>query len=99
MDGINNLLEAAPHPLLRTRDPTAVVEGESELNIRIFHDQSVMGIFCDDRTSLTTRIYPDSYRLYGVQLFAESFDDGVSESVAKFRGSIWDGLTESVEHQ
>lgn len=91
-EGVNICPDVAIHPLLQTTGlaPKKVLNA---LNIRIFHDQSVMEVFCDDRTCLTTRVYTESTGLYGIRLFAEGFSDEDRGILAEFCGTVWDGLS------
>lgn len=68
------------------------------MRIHAFFDTSVLEVFVNGRTAVSTRIYtPESRRCYGVRFFAE-LDDGQGNgggggSAAVLRRAVvWDGL-------
>lgn len=65
---------------------------EETLHIHVFSDQSVLEVFVNSRTVISTRIYHPSNRLYGIRYFADSsggLDDKVTTLV---QADVWDGL-------
>ena len=44
---------------------------QETLDLRVFFDTSILEIFVNERVALTTRIYPESSKCYGVQPFVE----------------------------
>ena len=78
-------------------------EAEEPLRIRALYDVSVLEVFVNDRTVISTRIYPPDGNLvgatgcYGIRFFAESVraqDDAVVAEVPAMlrRAFVWDGL-------
>lgn len=63
----------APMPLLRFADGT-----HEDLQIRLFLDNSVMEIFVNERTAITTRIYCDDETANMVSLFSRSVEGNPS---------------------
>ncbi|EKG14409.1 Glycoside hydrolase family 32 [Macrophomina phaseolina MS6] len=83
--------EHAPHTLFTTRDASTGQESEERLRIRAFYDGSVLEIFVNERTAVTTRIYTPDARCVGLAAFAEAEGDA-QQSAAITECSIWDGL-------
>lgn len=79
-----------------------VTEAEEPLRIRALYDVSVLEVFVNERTVISTRIYVSesnhvgSGGCCGIQFFAESMgakDSAVAESPAILqRAIVWDGL-------
>ncbi|KAL2214808.1 glycosyl hydrolase [Thermoascus aurantiacus ATCC 26904] len=94
---INHDPESAPHTLFTYINGQGE-EVEEPLRIHAFFDTSVLEVFVNGRTAVSTRIYtPESSRCYGVRFFAE-LDDGQGNgggggSAAVLRRAVvWDGL-------
>jgi beta-fructofuranosidase len=56
----------APHTLLSISDSVAGIVERETLDLRIFFDVSVLEIFVNNRVAITTRVYPDSGKCFGV---------------------------------
>lgn len=56
---INSAPEEAPHTLFYIKDGEATEPQLEALNMRAFFDTSVLELFINDRTVITTRVYPD----------------------------------------
>ena len=69
--GILTDTEVAPLSLLSMRDPTTGNVKRETLDLRIFFDVSVLEIFVNDRVAITTRVYPDSGKCFGVDAWIE----------------------------
>jgi beta-fructofuranosidase len=75
---INDDPETAPHTLFSIRHHSTntdsksngVVEQET-LDIRLFFDTSILEVFINERVAITTRIYPESGKCFGVRPFAK----------------------------
>lgn len=93
--GINHGVESAPHTLFTFRDDQGD-EMEETLRIRAIFDKSVLEVFVNERTAISTRIYLDEDRCFQLGFFAEreSNDEmSVSDSHAVLlRAQAWDGL-------
>jgi hypothetical protein len=64
---------------------------ESEtLKLHVFFDESVLEVFANDRTVISTRIYPPTKRVFGVRFFAEQ----LTESPTEGTGETEDGSPE-----
>ncbi|KAK9477821.1 glycosyl hydrolase [Lipomyces japonicus] len=103
---INHGVESVPHTLFTqvsagNKDgdySQTELEAEEALHIRAFYDTSVLEVFVNSRSVLSTRIYlsgTSHNRLYGIYLFAEGLKNVTtfsSESSRLLSGSVWDGL-------
>ena len=88
---INTRPEIAPHTLFTSFDPGTSQEEEEKLRIQCWFDASVLEIFINERTAISTRIYPSSSQCYGVRFFAEALEAADHDSVLE-KAIIWDGL-------
>ena len=82
---INSKPETAPHTLFTTRDPRSGVEQTEVLEISAWRDNSVLEVFVNGRTAISTRLYAAD-ETFGVQFFAEG---GEAELVS---AEVWDNL-------
>lgn len=64
--GISTLPEIAPHVLLHVRDGLSGMTKRETLDIRIFYDASVLEVFVNDLVAITTRVYPESGKCFGI---------------------------------
>ena len=87
--GINHSPETAPHTLFTLSDPETGKEKEETLRIRAFFDMSVLEVFVNERTVISTRVYSSHDHCVGVRFFAES-DDGAAAVLV--HAHVWDGL-------
>lgn len=76
--------EAAPHTLFRRRckDEENDVVGLEPLTLSMFFDGSILEIFANDRTAITTRIYPSDNSLSEIRPWIEyepSKDDSATD--------------------
>lgn len=91
---INTFPELAPHTLFTFSDPETGTESEEPLHIRAYFDMSVLEVFVNERTVISTRIYPPRDHCVGLRFFAEA-DGGqvaASAAVTLLRADVWDGL-------
>lgn len=88
---INTRPEIAPHTLFTSLDPVTGQAIEEKLRIRCWFDTSVLEIFINERTTISTRIYPSSSECSGVRFFAEALETDDHFSVLE-KAIIWDGL-------
>lgn len=87
---INSSSEEAPHTLFTTRDLVTGLENTELLHIRIWRDNSVLEVFVNDRTAISTRIYAGDDN-YGIMFFAD--DGGVREGgTVLVEAQLWDGI-------
>jgi beta-fructofuranosidase len=94
--GINHGVESAPHTLLTFRDIQGN-EVEETLRIRAIFDKSVLEVFVNERTAISTRIYVDGDRCFQLGFFAEAGVNGDEEIIPEpsailLRAQTWDGL-------
>lgn len=82
---INNFPEKAPHTLFTTSDPETGTESEEPLRIHAYFDMSVLEIFVNDRTVISTRVYPLHEQCAGVRFFGDA-------NTTLLRADVWDGL-------
>ncbi|KGO63736.1 Glycoside hydrolase, family 32 [Penicillium italicum] len=89
---VNHGYETAPHTLFTFLNERGE-EVEETLRVHAYFDSSVLEVFVNDRTVISTRIYHPGDRCFGPLFFAES-DAGDDEQPAAVlvRASIWDGL-------
>ena len=88
-DLINRKSEQAPHTLFVTRDPASGAEEMETLDISAWRDGSVLEVFVNGRTAISTRLYAAD-ETFGLQFFAE---DGVSSSPTELVfAEIWDDI-------
>ncbi|KAJ5437235.1 Glycoside hydrolase family 32 [Penicillium cf. griseofulvum] len=89
---INHGYETAPHTLFTSVNERGE-EIDETLRVHAFFDSSVLEVFINDRTVISTRIYHPADHCFGLLFFAES-DAGLDEQPAAVlvRASIWDGL-------
>ncbi|KPI39566.1 Sucrose-6-phosphate hydrolase [Cyphellophora attinorum] len=68
--GVGTGKKTAPHTLfeIEGNDNSAMLE---DLTFHAFYDASVLEIFVNERTALSTRVYPDSGTVYGIKAFCE----------------------------
>jgi beta-fructofuranosidase len=94
---INRAPEVAPHTLFTRFDPGAQQEVEETLSVRAFFDVSVLEVFVNDRTVISTRIYPASNRCFGIRLFASADSNAPpGETLAHLKSAcLWDRLVPS----
>jgi beta-fructofuranosidase len=85
--------EVAPHPLFVFRDGEGGGAGEQlrreHLSVRIFFDASVLEVFANDRTALSTRVYPDTGKCFSITPFLERIG-GEPEDGTLVRCTYWD---------
>lgn len=90
---INHGTESAPHTLFTYLDSQSC-EQEETLRIHAIFDQSVLEVFVNERTAITTRIYVNEGSCSRLGFFAESAEDhGDTSPVAELlRADVWDNL-------
>ncbi|KAJ5107577.1 Glycoside hydrolase family 32 [Penicillium angulare] len=88
---INHGRESAPHTLFTYMHGQQ--ETEETLKIHAFFDRSVLEVFVNNRTAITTRIYHPSDRSFGVRFFAEPIVEGLENpSTTLLQADVWDGI-------
>jgi len=89
---VNSRPERAPHTLFSSRDPvTGEVEME-RLRVRVWRDGSVLEVFVNERTVVSTRVYAEDGRTFGIRFFADDGDDGGGECTELLGATVWDGI-------
>jgi beta-fructofuranosidase len=91
---INHGYESAPHTLFTTLNDKDI-QIEETLQIHAFFDDSVLEVFVNGRTVISTRVYRSEGLCCGVRFFAEKGGDGVvvdEGPVVLVRAEVWDGL-------
>ncbi|KAF2757584.1 putative beta-Fructufuranosidase [Pseudovirgaria hyperparasitica] len=84
---INSAPESAPHTLFTSRSPHTHMESTETLKIRAWRDNSVLEVFVNERTAISTRLY-GADETYGLSIFADE-QSGSSELI---RLDLWDGI-------
>lgn len=96
---INSSPEAAPHTLFRTVNPSSGEESTETLDIRAWRDNSVLEVFVNGRTAISTRLYA-AEETFGMRFFAE--DELSSTRVLQTShigptelqfANLWDGIS------
>lgn len=85
---INHGTEAAPHTLFTVRNEQGE-ETEETLRIRAIFDSSVLEVFVNERTAVSTRIYAAAERCFGVRFFASG---AAKPAAVLVQAHVWDGL-------
>ena len=85
--------EHAPHTLFKFKDASTGGEMEEKLKLHAFYDGSVLEIFLNERTAITTRIYTHDARTVGLGFFSEAEGDTQEPSAVITKCSVWDGLS------
>jgi beta-fructofuranosidase len=81
---VNTLADYAPHTLFTMCDPANGVEHTETLDIHLWRDNSVLEVFVNDRTAISTRIYGAEHT-FGISFFAQDGGDLVG-------AQLWDGI-------
>ena len=88
--GTNHSPETAPHTLFTFSDPETGKEKEETLRIRAFFDMSVLEVFVNERTVISTRVYSSHDHCTGIRFFAES--GGSGGDAVLVHADVWDEL-------
>ncbi|KAL9108832.1 MAG: hypothetical protein Q9227_006489 [Pyrenula ochraceoflavens] len=95
-DRINTSAETAPHTLFTLQDPNSGALSQERLQLHAFFDESVLEVFANGRTVISTRVYPSQKRCYGIHFFTEDDQDAMVEddlgSSRLVQARAWDGL-------
>ncbi|RDL36735.1 uncharacterized protein BP5553_06087 [Venustampulla echinocandica] len=84
--------EVAPFTIFSQHDPETDTTLEETLNIRAFLDSSILEVFVNDRTVITTRIYSTAANCFGLGFFAEG-DSKTRMALARMLDcQVWDGI-------
>lgn len=95
-DPINTAPECAPHTLFTTVDPSKNDQQvEEPLHIHVWRDNSVLEVFVNGRTAISTRIYAAEDTI-GIRFFADDTPEfgglvGTGRSQLIY-GTLWDGI-------
>lgn len=91
---INQGYECAPHTLFTFVNEQGE-EVEETLQVHAFFDKSVLEVFVNERSVISTRIYHPGGRCFRMKLFAESIERCPKEEPAVLlRANVWDRLGE-----
>ncbi|CAK1368258.1 unnamed protein product [Cercospora beticola] len=89
---INSAPEHAPHTLFTTRDPITGKLEQENLHIRVWRDSSVLEVFVNGRTAITTRIYA-AEETFGMRFFADDVPNGIADVPSMLvSATLWDGI-------
>ena len=86
---INSKPEHAAHTLFTSQDPKTGLEEEETLDIRVWRDNSVLEVFVNGRTAISTRIY-GAEASFGLFFFAD--DAGDTMRTELLSATLWDGI-------
>lgn len=81
---INSAPETAPHTLFTTRDPASGELRQERLHIQAWRDNSVLEVFVNGRTAISTRLYA-AEETFGLRFFA---DDGCVDNVYNYVADV-----------
>ena len=95
---INRLPEIAPHTLFTAYDSKEGRHVEESLHVRVFYDASILEVFVNSRTVITTRIYPATDECFGIRLFADAGSDSSAGTILAHveLARLWDRLPGTV---
>ena len=82
--------ESAPHTLFTVREAGGDVE--EKLRVHAFYDGSVLEVYVNERTVITTRVYTLEERCFGLGFFAEEADGARGVPATLTKATAWDGL-------
>ncbi|KAK9319362.1 glycoside hydrolase family 32 protein [Lipomyces orientalis] len=86
---INNAPEVAPHTLFTTRNPVTGEEDIEILHIQAWQDNSVLEVFVNSRTAISTRLY-GAKEICGMTFFGT---DSSGDDTTKLLGAVlWDDI-------
>ncbi|OGE56322.1 hypothetical protein PENARI_c003G02913 [Penicillium arizonense] len=90
---VNQGFETAPHTLFTFLDEQGQ-EIEETLRVRAFFDASVLEVFVNDRTVISTRIYYPEDHCFGPIFFAEAdtAEKGAQPAAVLMKADVWDGI-------
>ena len=91
---MNTAAEVAPHTLFTIADPVSGKEAEETLNVRVFWDNSVVEVFINGRTVISTRIYLADEGGATIRFFANA-EEGKTPDAVLNEATLWDGLETS----
>jgi len=93
-DGSNFAPEVAPHTLFTVSDPVSGLLTEENLHVRVFWDMSVVEVFVNGRTVISTRIYLAKEGGSNIDFFAEAAGSENTDAFLQ-EATVWDGLKTS----
>jgi beta-fructofuranosidase len=90
---INQGFETAPHTLFTFLNEQGQ-EIEETLRVRAFFDASVLEVFVNDRTVISTRIYYPEDHCFGPIFFAEAdtAESDAQPAALLMKSDVWDGI-------
>lgn len=89
---INTEPERAPHTLLAVQDPLTGRRSTEYLHIRAWRDNSVLEVFVNARTAISTRLYA-AEETFGMRFFADDQISGIVDVPSELiRATVWDGI-------
>ncbi|GAB7325454.1 hypothetical protein MBLNU13_g09472t1 [Cladosporium sp. NU13] len=94
---VNSEPERAPHTLFITLNPTTGAEETEPLRIRAWRDNSVLEVFVNERTAISTRLYA-AEEMVGIRFFADdssatsSVESASAVSSQLLGATLWDGI-------
>ncbi|KAH8600400.1 glycosyl hydrolase [Bisporella sp. PMI_857] len=91
---INTAAEVAPHTLFTIADPDSGIQVEETLHVRVFWDMSVVEVFINGRTVISTRIYVANEGGATINFFADATGSEKADAVVT-EATVWDGLKTS----
>lgn len=89
---ISSAPEMAPHTLFTMRDPISGRFAQEKLQIRAWRDNSVLEVFVNGRTAISTRLYA-AEETFGLRFFADDKVDCMGDVPSELVcATLWDGI-------
>lgn len=89
---ISSAPEKAPHTLFTMLDPKSGKFEQEKLRIRAWRDNSVLEVFVNGRTAISTRLYA-AEETFGLRFFADDLDGCIGDVLSEVvSATIWDGI-------
>lgn len=89
---ISSAPEKAPHTLFTMRDPISGRFEQEKLHIRAWRDNSVLEVFVNGRTAISTRLYA-AEDTFGMRFFADDAQNCIGDVPSELiAATFWDGI-------
>lgn len=93
---VNSKPETAPHTLYTTQNITSGLEQTEPLRIHAWRDNTVLEVFVNGRTAISTRLYA-AEETFGIRFFVDEApntdaDSSTFTASALIQAILWDGI-------
>ncbi|CAG8941723.1 unnamed protein product [Penicillium salamii] len=96
---VNSSPEVAPHTLFTSQNPQTDKHETETLDIRAWRDNSVLEVFVNGRTAISTRLYA-AEKTFGMRFFAGKASFGADAPASRaglVYANLWDGIGTRIE--